>query len=107
MLETKARLVEEVAEVCRDYCTETWAKALNRVGVPADSELRRAENIFLLEDIREVPSMLPPPFADPIPPPKLLPTVQAPLPIAEVTTGAEKGKDVVVGVYALKSNLLA
>ena len=47
----EARLAEEVAGVWRDYCIETWVEALNRVGVLADSELRRVENIFLIEDI--------------------------------------------------------
>ena len=54
----EARLAEEVAGVCRDYCIETWVEALNRVGVLADSELRRVENIFLIEDIWEVPATL-------------------------------------------------
>ena len=49
--ETKIRLAEEVARVCRDYCTEVWAKVLNWVGVPATSELRSVENIFFPEDI--------------------------------------------------------
>ena len=36
--ETQARLTEELAEACRDYCDATWAEALNIAGVPADSE---------------------------------------------------------------------
>ena len=36
--EAQARLTEELAEACRDYCDATWAKALNIAGVPADSE---------------------------------------------------------------------
>ena len=51
VLEMEIRLAEEVAGVCRDYCTETWAEALNRAGVPADSELRRTKNVFFPEDI--------------------------------------------------------
>ena len=47
----ETRLVEEVAIVCRDYCTKSWGVATDRVGVPEDFELRRAENIFFLEDI--------------------------------------------------------
>ena len=94
VLKTEARLVEEVAGMCRDYCVETWTEALNQVGVPADSELRRVENIFLSEDIREVPAMLPPLVAEPIPPPKLLPTIQAPPPDAKISTGARKDKEV-------------
>ena len=94
VLETEARLVEEVVEVCRDYCAKTWAEALNRTGVPADSDLRRAENIFLSEDIREVLAMLPPLVVDLTPHLELLPTTQASLPDAEVSTGAGKGKGV-------------
>ena len=62
--ETETWLAKEVAGVCKDYYTETWAKALNQGGVLADSELRRAENIFFLEDIQEVPVTLPPPVAN-------------------------------------------
>ena len=55
MLETKQRLAEEVAEVCRDYCTVTWMEALNSAGVPADSKLRRAEKVYFTKPIREIP----------------------------------------------------
>ena len=43
------RLAEEVAEVCMDYCSVTWAAALNSTGVPAESELRKAERVFYPE----------------------------------------------------------
>ena len=33
----------------------SWGVALDRAAVPADSDLRKAENIFFQEDIREVP----------------------------------------------------
>ena len=56
--ETEIQLTEELTEVCRDYYKEVWGKALNWVGVPAASEWRNAENIFYLEDIREVLAML-------------------------------------------------
>ena len=36
--ETEIRLADELAEVCRDYCKEVWAEALNQAGVPATSE---------------------------------------------------------------------
>ena len=49
--DTKARLTEEVAMVCRDYCTESWGVAMDWAGVPLDSELRRVKNIFFPEDI--------------------------------------------------------
>ena len=73
--ETEARLVEEVARVCRDYCAEVWAEALNQAGVPTDSELRKAEKTFFPKDIREVLATLPPHVADPFPPSEQLFTV--------------------------------
>ena len=51
VLDMEVQLAEEVARVCRDYCTEVWAKALNRTGVSANSELRKAKSIFFPEDI--------------------------------------------------------
>ena len=33
---------------------------MDRVAVPADSDLRKIENIFFLEDIREIPGSVPP-----------------------------------------------
>ena len=32
--------------VCRIYCAQTWSEALNRAGVEASFELRKAENVF-------------------------------------------------------------
>ena len=32
--------------MCRIYCAQTWDEALNRAGVEASSELRKAENVF-------------------------------------------------------------
>ena len=37
MEETQVRLAEKLSEVCRNYCSVTWDKALNIAGVPADS----------------------------------------------------------------------
>ena len=88
VLETETRLAEEVAGVCRDYCVETWAEALNQAQVPVDFELRSAENIFFPEDIREVAMTLLPPVADP------LLAIQAPSFEADILTGARKGKEV-------------
>ena len=51
VLDTETRLTEEVAVVCRDYCTESWGVVMDQTRVPADSKLRKAENIFFLEDI--------------------------------------------------------
>jgi len=100
VLEMETQLSEEVAGVFRDYCVETWAEALNQARVLADSELRRVENIFFLEDIREVTRKLPPPVADPLPPLEQLPTIQAPSPDAEVSTRAGKGKEVQLPIKA-------
>ena len=50
--DTEVRLTEEVATICRDYITMSWGVALDRAAVPADSDLRKVENIFFLEDIR-------------------------------------------------------
>ena len=58
--DTEARLTEEVATVCRDYITMSWGVALDRAVVPADSDLRKIENIFFPEDIREIPGSVPP-----------------------------------------------
>ena len=38
--ETEARLSEEIPEVYRDYCSISWAHALDAAGIPADSALR-------------------------------------------------------------------
>ena len=52
--ETKARLSEELPEVCRDYCSISWAHALDVVRVPADSTLRLPEKVFFPPEIREI-----------------------------------------------------
>ena len=51
MEETEIRLVEELSEVCRDYCDPTWDKALSAAGVPADSTLRQPGSIYYHPDI--------------------------------------------------------
>ena len=38
--ETQARLTEEFAQVCREYCSITWDKVLDAAGVPPESVLR-------------------------------------------------------------------
>ena len=44
--ETEARLIDELVEVCRDYCLEVWTEALNLARVPVALEWRRAENVY-------------------------------------------------------------
>ena len=53
--DTEVRLAEEVATVCREYITLSWGVALDRATVPTDSDLRKTENIFFPEDVREIP----------------------------------------------------
>ena len=40
--------------MAKDYCDITWGKALDVVGIPADSNLRRPESIYYDSDIREL-----------------------------------------------------
>ena len=65
--DTEIRLAEEVAGVCRDYCTKTWIETLNSAGIPANSEMRKAESIFFPEHIRKAPADFPS-TAQPLPP---------------------------------------
>ena len=58
--DAEVRLAKEVAAVCREYITLSWGVALDRAAVPADSDLRKAENIFFPKDIREVPDVVAP-----------------------------------------------
>ena len=81
MLDTKTRLAEEVAIVCKDYVTKSCGVAMDWVGVPADSELRRAESIFFLVDIQEI--------SDRVPSTEQLPPTQTFFADAEVPKGAE------------------
>ena len=78
VVETKARLTTEVMVVCGDYCAKTYYEALDRAGVPADSNLRRADKVCYPEDIREDPTALPPPVALPLPSPEQSLTTQDP-----------------------------
>ena len=58
--DTEVRLTEEVAIVCKEYITTAWGVATDRAAFPADSDLRKAENIFFPEDIREIPDEVAP-----------------------------------------------
>ena len=92
---TETRLSEEVAVVCRDYCTESWGVAMDWAGVPANSELRRAESIFFPVDIREI--------LDTVPSTKQLPSTQTPLIDAEVPKEAGGGEEAQLLVKAKSS----
>ena len=89
--EMEVRRTEELSEVCRDYCSITWDKALNAMGVPADSDWRLPENVFYPLEIREVPVDAPEASEQPA----AIPDV---IPIAEITKGSSQvivqGEDV-------------
>ena len=57
--ETEARLSEEIPEVCREYCSISWAHALDAAGIPADSALRLPGKVFFPPEIRENPDGAP------------------------------------------------
>ena len=44
--ETQAKLATEVTVVCRDYCAKIYYEALDRAGVPTDSDLSRADKVY-------------------------------------------------------------
>ena len=81
----ETRLTEKVVMVCRDYCTESSGVAMDRAGVLADSELKRINNIFFPEDIREI--------ADSDPPIEKLLPAQAAFPDSSVLGGARMDKE--------------
>ena len=78
--ETKARLSEELPEVCRDYCSISWAQALNAARVPADSAMRLPENFFFPPEIREIPVNALETFEQPT-------VIPDAIPLAEITGG--------------------
>ena len=70
VLETETRLTAEVTAVCREYCAETYNQALDQAGIPADSDLRKVDQVYYPEDLRENITVPPPPTALPLPPPE-------------------------------------
>ena len=59
--ETETRLTAEVTAVCKEYCAETYNQALDRARIHADSDLRRIDQVYYPEDLRENPTPPPPP----------------------------------------------
>ena len=45
--------------MCRDYCSISWAHALDAAGIPANSVLRLPEKIFYPQEIQENPDGAP------------------------------------------------
>ena len=91
--ETKVCLAEELAEVCKDYCQEVQAKALNQARVLAASKWRKAKNIYYPPNIRKVPAALPSLVAPTLSSSKQPSTTQASLPPLEVHKGPSKASD--------------
>ena len=85
-------MAEEVAKVCRDYCTVTWNEALNSAGVFTDFELRKVENVYFLEHIREIPTY-PSSTTLPLPLPEQVPIIQDLTFDAGTSTGVGRGKE--------------
>ena len=102
VLETEARLIAKVTAVCREYCAETYNHALDWAGVPADSDLRRVDNVYYPEDLRENPTLPPLPADLPFPPPKQLILSQKPSQDVEVPVGIDKEKSGAVVVSQLE-----
>ena len=104
--ETEVHLIEELAEVCRDYCQQMWTKALNLAGVPAASEWRRTENVYYPLDLQEAPTTLLGPKANAAPTTtalKQLPSIQASLPPPETSKRSGKANDQGQGMEVAKS----
>ena len=92
----ETRLTAEVTAVCREYCAETYNQALDRAGIPADSDLRRVDQVYYPKDLRENTTVPHPPTALPLPPPpppEQSLTTQEPARDTEVLAGVEKEKD--------------
>ena len=90
--ETQVRLAGELSEVCRDYCSVTWDKALNVAGVPADSAWRLPENVFYLPEIWKVPADAPEASEQPVAIPDAIPITEATEGPSQVTDQGEEAK---------------
>ena len=107
--ETQGRFTEEFSAIARDYCDISWGKALDVVGISADSSLRRPESIYYDLDIHELsgPSSSPPeqlaqvsevPIVDQVPPAPVEASMDSRQDAgkgkeAEALQGKDKGKD--------------
>ena len=92
VLKTERRLTAEVTVVCREYCVETYNQALDRAGIPADSDLRRVDQVYYPEDLRENTTAPPPLVTLPLPLPEQSLITQKPSQDGKVPAGAEKEK---------------
>ena len=100
--ETHARLIEELDEVCKDYCNATWDETLNVAGIPVDSACRQPGSVFYHPHIREVPDVIsfpPAPAQETLKQPL---TTQTALPLPEVSKGPNQAGDQGQGVDGAK-----
>ena len=93
VLKTETRLTVEVTAVCREYYVETYSQALNRAGILADSDLRRTDQVYYPEDLRENPTPPPPLATIPLPPPNEPLPAQKNSQDSELPIGVEKEKE--------------
>ena len=89
-------LTVEVTVVCKEYCAETYNQALDRAGILAESVLKRVDQVYYPEDLRENTTVPPPPAAVPLPLLEQSLTNQEPSQGAEVLARVEKEKKGVV-----------
>ena len=91
--ETQVRLTEELLEVCKDYYSVTWDRALSVAGVPVDSVWRLPESVYYHPEICEVPAPTSSPlahapesFEQPL-------AILGAIPLAEITKGFRQADD--------------
>ena len=102
MEETHARLIEELAKVCRDYCNVTWDEALNVAGVPSDSAWRQLGSIYYHPDIRKIPGAILPPSALVLEASKQALATQTALPLPTASKGPSQAGDQCQGANRAK-----
>ena len=87
------KVTTEVTVVCREYCAGTYNQALDRAGIPANSDLKRMDQVYYLKDLRENTTAPPPLAALPLPPSEQSLPAQKPSQDIEIPAGAEKEKN--------------
>ena len=102
MEETHARLIEELAEVCRDYCMVSQSEALNLVGVPADSKWRQLGNVYYHPEIREILVTLPSSSTTTLESSEQPLTTHAALPLPKTLKGPNQASDQGQGADGVK-----
>ena len=102
MEETQIRPVDELSEVCKDYCNVTWDRALSIVGVPADSVWRHPRSVYYHPNICEVLGAISSPLALAPKTSKQPLAIQDALPLPEASKGSSQVGDQGQGVEGEK-----